>query len=187
MAKKYRNKPISDIPRHNDTLLIVGGAPTVWDDLEAWWEFEHPHDVCIVNFVGNVFPCDFLHSFSYHPWAIDNFTKSTRHTVGRGKGPNGFISWRLRDTGGSSSLMAVRCALRYWGYKKVVVAGVPLTNDGHWNGMNGKDKYTYTETFLGKWKEFYGELKDKLRSMSGNTRDIYGPPTKEWLNDVNNI
>lgn len=184
MAKKL----IKPVPRDHDTLLIVGGAPCVWDDLESWWELEHPHDVCIINDVGELFPCDFKHAFSYHAQLlVDHKYKNTTHHSINNKRPSGIdYTWRMRDTGGSSSFMAVQCALAYWGYSKVVCVGIPIDNTGHAPGLPPTgDENRFAETFLRPWIRRHEEFKDSLRSMSGNTREIYGPPTEEWLNNVN--
>ena len=185
---KVRNKQLPVIPHDHDTLLVVGGAPCVWDDLEAWWEFDHHHDVCVVNEIGRLFPCHFQHAFSYHHTFLveKGITAPFVHTIRRGGDYSGMYPWRLRDTGGSSGFMAARCAIKYWGYKRVVVAGCPINNDGHFSSLAGSpDSYRYAETFLSAWRRHHKTIGSRLRSMSGNTRDIYGPPTKEWLNDVN--
>lgn len=170
--------------KDNDTLLVVGAAPCVWDDLEAWWELEHPHDICVINQIGTIFPCGFKHAFSFHAQElVDYGYKATLHSVNRRK-PTGInYAWKIRDTGGSSGFMAARCALRHWGYHRVVVAGMPIDRTGHEKTLDpSSDTSRYTDLFLHSWEKHYPRLKGSLRSMSGNTRKIYGPPTKEWLN-----
>lgn len=175
--------------KDNDTLLVVGSAPCVWDDLDNFFALEHPHDVCVINEIGRFYPCSFKHAFSFHAQLLIEYGyagKAICHSVNRNK-PTGIdYAWRLSRTSGSSSLMAARIALRHWGYKRVVVAGVPINNDGHLAGLATHDKTgNYTGIFLAAWEKFHPELKNFLRSMSGNTRDIYGAPAKEWLNDGN--
>jgi hypothetical protein len=71
---------------------------------------------------------------------------------------------------GSSALLGVKIALRL-GYRKIILAGVPL-NEGH-----------YAHFQIG-WTWIADLLKCcPVRSMSGFTRELLGAPTEEWLND----
>lgn len=167
-------------------LLVVGKSPAVWDDVEAFLSFGVEHDVCCVNHIGTVFPCEFKHWFSYHGVDLANIADknhgSILHSVNSCCDPRIKYTWKIHPTGGSSSFLAGRCALMYWGYKRVVFAGCGLTNDGYHDKTFGEDSYRYKETFLKQWETFFPILKDNIRSMSGNTMALYGYPTLEWLN-----
>ncbi len=157
--------------RAHDVLLIVGKSPERWDDVERFWNMGVEHDVCCINQTGIVYPCPFRHWFSYHgaelveQWGPQN-PGAMLHTTGPPM--SGIKRWRLKNTRGSSSLQAVRCALRFWGYKRVVVAGVALSGD-------------YYDTFYKHWLEALPEISEDVRSMSGHTMRLLGEPTKEWL------
>lgn len=181
-----RRQVLKDKLAKNDVLLIVGKSPAVWDDVEAFWEFGVRHDVCCINCIGAVYPCDFDHWFSYHGVELAERFPDKRgallHSVSRCTHPKIDYAWKIHDTGGSSAFIGGRCALMYWGYARVVFAGCGITNDGYWDNTSGEDSYRYRETFLATWQRFHPELKDRIRSMSGNTMEIYGYPTPGWLN-----
>lgn len=154
--------------RDNDTLLIVGSSPERWDDVEKFWELGIPHDVCCINKTGIIYPCPFKHWFSYHStelveqWSPLN-PGAMLHTSGSPM--DGVRRWRLHNTRGSSSLMATRCALQFWGYDRVILAGVSLSEG-------------YADKFLPHWRQAIGELDGKVKSMSGHTAKLLGYPEK---------
>lgn len=74
---------------------------------------------------------------------------------------------------GSSSLLGVLAALKM-GYEKIILAGCPL------EGKN--DKGGSYETFRAGWEKKLPEIKDRVRSLSGWTREILGESTEAWMN-----
>lgn len=155
-------------------LAVVGYSPERWDDLEAFWAYGVPHDVCCINRTGLDFPCDFDLWCSYHStelleWAARR-SDVTARLITTGRPNDGVMRFKMPDTGGSSTLQAVRVALRYLGYSKVVVCGASLYGN-------------YGVEFLPAWKRHRDELSPLVRSMSGNTREVMGAPTQEWLYD----
>jgi hypothetical protein len=165
---------MSVFSRDNDILLIVGKSPERWDDVERFWDFDVSHDVCCINHTGIFYPCQFKIWFSYHsvelleqlapqnPW-------HGAHLFSTGPKTDGIMRWRIDNTRGSSSLNAARCAIRYWGYKRIVLAGVALTGQ-------------YYDSFYKHWVDAFPEITGMVKSMSGHTKDILGEPTNAWLN-----
>lgn len=155
-------------------LAVVGYAPERWDDLEAFWAFDVPHDVCCINKTGLDYPCDFDIWFSYHSTELLQWAAMrpdvTPRLITSGRPNDGVLRLKLSDAGGSSTLQAVNCAIQHMGYTKIVVCGASLHGE-------------YAEEFLPTWKRHKAEILPFVRSMSGNTMDLLGRPTREWLND----
>jgi hypothetical protein len=71
---------------------------------------------------------------------------------------------------GSSAMLGLKIALRL-GYKKIILAGVPLNKGQYFNFQVG-------------WRWIADLLRCcPVRSMSGFTMEILGKYTEEWLND----
>ena len=54
------------------------------------------------------------------------------------------------------------------GYEKIIITGCPLMDQKYIQFQEG-------------WRKRFIIIKDKVRSMSGWTRDLLGAPTEEWL------
>ncbi|TES88915.1 MAG: hypothetical protein E3J94_07310 [Desulfobacteraceae bacterium] len=188
--------------RHNDVLAIVADAPCVWDDLEAFWnDFTIPHDILCVNEVATVFPCSFQHfaAGDSHMKDMQKVAKELpKEVIKHAYNPtskNFDVRW-IRNGGGwsgTTTFFAVKVALAM-DYLRIVLIGSPLTNTGHWYDKhiaNKDDPRHYRlinrhEGHLWKWVELAARpIADFIRSMSGNTADMLGRPTQDWLDDVN--
>lgn len=82
--------------------------------------------------------------------------------------------------GGSSGFLATAgVALGELGAEQVVLAGVPMLASGCHEGdaalWDEADHYWTT------WEEHLPQLRGRVKSMSGRTRDALGAPTREWL------
>lgn len=187
--------------RTNEVLAIVADAPCVWDDLEAFWnEFKIPHDILCVNEVATVFPCDFQHfaaGDSHQEDMQDIAHNLPKEVIKHAYNPTSKyfdVRWVRKYGGwsGTTTFFAVKIALAM-DYLRIVLIGSPLENTGHWydNHMDKEDPRQERlknkhEGHLWKWVELSARpIADFIRSMSGNTADILGTPTQDWLDDVN--
>jgi hypothetical protein len=83
-----------------------------------------------------------------------------------------------KDWQGSSGLFAVQVA-RKKGFDRIICCGVPMTvEDGH---FERKQKWQSAIDFRKGWVRCKGELVPYVRSVSGWTREMFGPPTEQWL------
>lgn len=89
---------------------------------------------------------------------------------------------QTRHWGGGSGLLAVKVALEQ-GADRVLLCGMPLSRSPHFTAQTewGGEPWPEWWKFLGDWASRYHVLKDRVRSMSGNTRDMFGAPDEEWL------
>lgn len=160
------------------TALVIGGASCLWDDLAALSGWT-PDIVIAVNDAIAAYPGRIDAAATLHP------EKLTRWRVGRWKnrGNGDYLTWSRRNselvdrilTGwnqGSSGMFAVGVALET-GADSVVLAGVPMTetphfhNDQPWDGVRHHWQ---------AWEKRADEMRGRVWSMSGRTRDLLGAP-----------
>jgi hypothetical protein len=80
----------------------------------------------------------------------------------------GFVTtWPVPFEHGSSTMVAAQYALQVWGFKRVVLVGVPL--DGSYVG------------YLPGWQAMKGNYASQIRSMSGNTLKLFGRPDAAFV------
>jgi hypothetical protein len=130
------------------------------------------------------------------PLVGPNKTVPIRHTLGDCKGfdidwdIDGEIPWDVSEImwHGSTALFCVLTAFPM-GYKKIVLAGVPLDSKGHWY-WDEKTQPQYPDppwsyqTYQA-WFEFAETPEaQQVRSMSGYTKTLLGKPTRKWLKEV---
>lgn len=156
----------------NNVLLVCGDGSTLHDDLEAFWDMGVDHDVCCINRAVLRYPCESDRLFSVHPEVIAEL--KVKHNLRCElwseypfEGVTHGNIWN-NCNGGRSSLSAVFIALRYWGYNRIVLSGVPLDN--------GYEKFRW------KWQKQHKQLWPVVRAMSGFLSELYGKPTAGWLN-----
>lgn len=86
---------------------------------------------------------------------------------------------------GSSGLFAVQIALEKLDAAGVILAGVPMDAarratyadaEAEWGGGE-----TYVQRYQRGWTKAHSILRARVRSFSGFTRDLLGPPTPEWI------
>jgi hypothetical protein len=181
-----------------DILLIVGDAHCVLDDLERFIEMVPARfDTMCINY-----------SVKIVPWKIQHFIAGDSHmpdmqavaatlppdVIRHCWNPNstGFnVRWhRISHTGwnGTTANLGLKIGVAL-GYLKIVLAGCPMDGGGNWyrdclpetDRKRGKDHRAH----LWKWTEIAARPISRLcRSMSGNTRDLLGEPTTQWLEET---
>lgn len=182
-----------------ETLLIVGDATGVLEDLDKILDmcaaFGVDFDTLAVNY-----------SVVVIPWEIDHFVAGDSHmkdmqgvardlvpakAVKHCWNPNsiGFdVRW-VRSYGGgwdgTSATLALRVGLGL-DYTRLILAGCPMDGTGNWYsktiGHTDIKKHKDHRHHLWKWAEIAGRPIGRfVRSMSGNTKDLFGYPTTEWL------
>ena len=83
-----------------------------------------------------------------------------------------------RDWGGSVGLFAVKLA-REEQFRKIICCGVPMDTDAQ--HFKRKIPWTSANAFRRGWLAHARELRPFVKSMSGWTKNLLGPPTLEWL------
>lgn len=80
------------------------------------------------------------------------------------------------DSSGSSGLFAVGVAFSL-GCEKVLLAGVPMDKQRHWNGT---EPWADRDRFAAAWSAVKHRLEGRVRSLSGWTRELLGGPDEQW-------
>lgn len=141
-------------------------------------------DIMVINYTGDYFPRPFQHWVSLHPDIIAagrpykawNFTA---HSNRRHKGIDKV--WNYETYGSDSGLFACHVALKL-GYDKIILCGIPLDSSRKFFEMKEMPNHQFDTTVnLQIWRSEVPVFENKIRSMSGNTKEMLGAPTKEWL------
>ena len=127
-----------------NSLLILGGARCVWNDVASLGVFDH--DVAAVNDIGGRWEGPLVFWATLHPRKLARWEKD-RKDMGY---PEGYVRYSnkmgkpkidktLDGWGGSSGLFAVKVAL-HLGYENIILAGIPMeTNQGHYFNNSGNN------------------------------------------------
>lgn len=94
--------------------------------------------------------------------------------------------WNMQSAGGTSGLFAVKIALAL-GSSKIIICGIPMDGSGHYFDppdakKNNTDDFSNKAGFA-PWHDVarIQIASDRVRSMSGRTAQLFGKPTKEWV------
>lgn len=191
--------PAAQYPPYVDTetgpCLVVAGARCVWNDIRPFYadyggKFGGKFDVICVNDVGMHFPGPVKHLYSNNHIYLPLWKAARRDQFVSTYGPiqlthsqiqGGDVTWPWPGSG-TSSLSAVYTALAL-GYDQIILCGIPLDDSGHYFDMPEK-KSSFTREVPPKgdgrlkyWADARDRVfTDKVRSMSGRTRDLLGAP-----------
>jgi hypothetical protein len=171
-------------------LLVLGGGRTVWDDYAKVrpWKGE----IMAVNDVGAHLHERIRHWVTLHPEYLPGWrTYREKHNYGdrvppmchSSKAREGVdVVWAMSGVGGTSGLFACKIALLL-GYTEIVLAGIPMTGDGHyfdppWQKTEFADRANEQE-----WRSAIRSYFDgRVTSLSGRTREWIGATRLELVN-----
>lgn len=169
------------------TALIIGGADNVWEDAEAALSLFTPDAVFAVKTMIAHWPLKVDYGVTLHPEWTAKWLRERARITGRSDAdkieiwahkPFGTVVQKVTpDWQGSSGLFAVKIALEEK-FDGIVLAGVPMDNRKHFTKPGAWSSF---QIFLKGWQVHMPELRDKVRSMSGWTKEHLGEPTPEWL------
>lgn len=163
----------------------------MWDDIKAARELFEPDAFFVTNDMIPLWPERIDYVCSLHPEKVADWL-SERHKKGlpspgeiwchKIAGPRGLVhkgvDHTTNDWAGSSGLFAAKVALEQ-GFGKIVTCGVPL--DSERTHIARKRIWSAAHAFRSGWKRNHDKLRDKVRSMSGWTKEFLGAPSPEWL------
>ena len=180
-----------------DVLLIVGDGMNVLQDIEEWYKLAEgivPYDTMCVNYSAMICPHPFEHyaAGDAHQPDMQKVAKGLPKEVIKhawNPGCAGFdVRWIRNGRGGwngTSGNLAFKIGLSL-DYTRIVLVGCPMDNSGNWYSPlmadNDVKKSKDHRAHLWKWMEIACRpIARFLRSMSGNTKDLFGFPSREWL------
>ena len=164
--------------------IITGSSCRLFCDYERAKMVFDKFDIIAVNFSGICFK-NVVHLVSLHADRIPAFVKAAsidngRHVhthtiIGNLHIPEVENAWddEITNTGGSSALFACRVGIRL-GYDRILLCGVPLTSHRRfYDPYETKSEVGDRATILA-WQMAKEEFGDKIKSMSGRTRELLG-------------
>ena len=171
------------------SALLLGDANCVFDDAEAALKLFTPDLVAACNNIGIRWEGHVDHWMTLHPrqcadWEGIELAVNRRVREGRNKP----ITWGHKaapgidrttdDWLGSTGLFAVKALIEI-GCNKIVLAGVPMTEDGaHYYS---KHKWVQAPRYHRGWTKHQKEIAPYVRSMSGWTGHTFGAPDEAWF------
>jgi hypothetical protein len=186
--------------RSSDVCLITGDSKCLADHLKEFEAWGVPHDVYAVNRSLLMFQRPVQH------WAaVDNEEAAwfmeyagtfvdpqniAKHTIGTCGGFDVFWEMDIEEENphhkdlwpGNTGYFAILTAL-YMGYKKIIVAGMPLDRSPHFYDEEGADGPCWIGATYTQWMDFKMQIPeaDKVRSMGGYSAFILGKADRSWL------
>jgi len=180
-----------------DVLLVVGDSAGVLDDISEWYKIAEgivEYDTMCINYSALICPHEFQH------YGAGDAHHKDMQAVARGlpdsivkhawnPSSKGFhVRWVRNGRGGwhgTSGNLAIKIGLAL-DYTRIVLAGCPMDATGNWYRPMLKDNDIKANKdhrhHLWKWMEIATRPIGRfIRSMSGNTADLLGRPTREWL------
>lgn len=177
--------------------LILGGSPDVWKDAEeAAALLNRRHLVVAANLAGIRWPGKLDAHCTQHTehlarWKAERAAAkrpaATRYFVPAGLHVLPWAEKAADRWNGSSGLYAAQVALFELGATAVILCGIPMDAEaGHFDrpaGVSWEGTADYRLGFEAALRECGG----RIRSSGGWTSRLFGKPTAEWVNSVENI
>lgn len=169
--------------------LILGGAPSVWDNLRAAQALlSRPHIVVAANQAGIHFPGHLTAWCSLHPdflleWAARR-AGNDDYSVFL---PNTYPGWPHAQVVPdrwecSSGLYAAQVALFELKASGAILCGVPMDADAGHIAQAGP--WSDAAHYRHSCRDALPDIGARTRSMGGWTQALYGAPTPEWVDAI---
>jgi hypothetical protein len=169
-------------------LIALGGARGVWDELREAQALFPDADIGAVNdsgadYRGHLKLFATLHPEKFERWQRFRERKgfNTDYVAVSHKAWAGVRVDLVKQFlwSGCSGLYLCQIAAMEFGYQQIILCGMPLTAEPHYFDT---EAWTQATRLRAGWKEAaqQPELKDRIKSMSGWTREYLGGP-HEWL------
>lgn len=168
------------------SAIILGGADTLEVDRAAALELFEPDLIIACNHAGRDYEGAFDHWVSMHPELMPNW-HGQRARAGLPMGarlwhprhkPHPLPSDPVKSWGGSSGMLCITVA-EVLGVTHAVLAGVPMVKmNRHYDC---EKPWHEARQYHPSWERQKDRIAPWVRSMSGWTRELLGPPTKEWF------
>lgn len=182
------------------TLLVCGSGRTLFSDIADLGmssddELAHHYDVMTINEALLAIPrCQ--HFATFHDekvmsWLLlrkyrrvngviqPDYMGTLTHSVRKSPGVKCVHLFEVQ--GGTSTLFGVQIALTK--YQRIIVCGAPMDASGRFYEPPWRAGHDYKVSdgwdAWGKLKDA-GEFENRVFAMSGATREILGPPPKDW-------
>lgn len=169
--------------------VILGGAESVWADLEAVRALGEPDIIIATNHAGRDYPGALDHWVTMHAELIPMWARARAEAGYPEAGkmwsalhrPGPLPMERIKSPGGSSGLLAVYVGLAL-GVERMILCGVPMCQNGRHYDDPLKRKWQEAAQYMNSWTRALPLIKDRVRSMGGHTQRMLGGPDRGWWN-----
>lgn len=196
--RKPKTAPTESQP---GTCFIIGGATSVWHDLDEARKQFGECDVVAVNDVGEEYSGPLkawvsIHGEQFPKWtrkrAANGYDKAELLVTGSSAMQNQpnlsemgvqaeLVLWPEQTLSGSSGLFAVKVTLTRLSYQRVILCGVPMCPT--YKHYFDKQEWDDAPAYWPGWRSVYEQhLKGRVFSMSGWTRNLLGHSPYEMEN-----
>lgn len=183
--------PIPDI-RGSGDLLVIGSAACVWRDLDRY-DWRHGNqDRMGINDIIPFYPGWLKYGATLHtenlPWWYSGHAVRIKKMGGANTpiqihstqpAPEVSYVWPLHHDGGTSGIFGVIIGL-LMGYDRIILAGIPCDDQPRFYEPSWEHHRQFgIQSVLEEWQRLAGIapwVREKIRSLSGRTRDIFGEP-----------
>ena len=196
-----------EVIKNSEIVLICGDGKALLRDIKTFLDTADalglPHDAYCIGRSIKAYPGVVTHYADVDAdagfWVASDIVKNNPEKVGEagyickhtlGGCPAFHFDWEIKGSPwdmdevlwhGSTGLFAVLSAIEM-GYKKIVLAGMPIDSKGHWYFPEEEYGPKWTMETYQNWFEFKAIAPSKkVRSLSGYTALLLGEPTKDWL------
>lgn len=164
--------------------LILGGAPSVWDDLEEAEALLNSRTRLIVaaNLAGIAYGGRLDAWASLHGDLLTGWL-TQRLEAGGNTELRTFTTDEVPERwAGSSGLYATQAALFEMGACGAILCGVPMDSEaGH---FTGRSPWESTASYRKAFEAALPLIGGRVRSMGGWTADVLGRPAKPWVEAI---
>jgi hypothetical protein len=172
--------------RYTKRAIVLGGASGVWDELKALGNVAENAAIIAINDSGYAYSGKIDYWVTLHPEKFAGWRQKRIYngynmdfvSVGHNstnikpenmdKGMNEYVNGKLWH--GSSGLFAVKVAFEQ-GFDDVILCGVPMNGDVN---IHRGESWKQFNDFRNGWEEALPELKGRVYSQSGWTRELLG-------------
>lgn len=171
--------------------IVVGGADGALDE---WRDARRAMGGALtvaVNNAGCHLPCPVDHWATLHPqemvsralkrWRAGHPPAGTYWTAPQAYGVTHATEFRELSgwSGGSSGLFGLGVALQYAG--GAILCGIPMDGRPHFDRVSGWED---SDSYWPAWLALPDDVRRRVRSMSGRTRDLFGAPSRRWAAEL---
>ena len=170
-------------------LLVLGSAECLWRDLERVKSLGlGSSQILAVNHAGVAFGGRIDHWASLHPdrfqdWRAERARMEDCITYAPWLPAGGRVDTCLTERWfGGSGLYAVQIALETLDAPRIVLAGIPLDGGPYFFKTNQRfGSGAALDRYRAAWTAAAYFFEDRVRSLSGWSRQLLGAPSGDWL------
>lgn len=185
------NRKMAFVPTRQDVAIVICGGGKPFAEAERAFDlvkcYGRDYEVLVGNDMIAKFGGPVDHACTLHPDKLSMWIGERRTNEYPAPGriwshrPFTNVTDWTRDWNGSTGLFCVKVA-RELGFTHVILCGVHMSPDS--NHFVRGARWDACDGFLNGWRMRLPVLRPYVRSFGGWTREQFGLPTPQWLDDI---